>query len=108
MSDSSPGERRDISPDGTHVRMSLARFLSVIVGLAIAVGTFSATYYTLREHAANQHIHLREDFELKHGAPVGDRDLKDSKEETAQMVDLVVKVRIDELAKTITAARVHR
>lgn len=99
---------RDISPDGTHVRMSLARFIAVVVGIALAVGTFSATYWTLREHAANVHIHLPEDFERHHGAPVGDRDLGASKEETTRMVDVVVKARLDELAESIKVARARR
>lgn len=100
--------RRDISPDGTHVRMSLARFISVVIGIAMAVGTTVGIYLSVRWHTANTYIHLDPDFREKHGPPVGTRDLELSKESTEQAINTIVKVHIDELARTINAGRARR
>lgn len=106
--DSDAGRPRDISPDGTHVRMSVARFASLVVGLCVGAGTIAGIYWSLNAHTTNRHIHIPEDFERDHGAPVGTRDLELSKESTAQALDTIVKVHLDEFAKTMNASKGRR
>ncbi len=101
QSDSGEGHRRDISPDGTHVRMSLARFLSIVVGIGLATGSGMGLYWNLRAHETNAHIHVPEDFAEHHGSLVGDRDIEASKRDTTELVNQAIKANLAEFAETL-------
>jgi len=107
--DSTPSNpKRDLTPD-THVRMTLPKFWGLIVTVAASVAAFVAVYQTttavMNAHIANIHIHLPEDFDRTHGAPVGDRDLIEEKRQIADSIDGVIKARIDELRISLESPR---
>jgi hypothetical protein len=77
----------DLTPDGTHFRLSLTKaaiIIAALVGGAYAAGTAtSAIKSELTEHKANALIHLEPDFVFKHGVPVGAWDLDASNKAVA-------------------------
>lgn len=80
----------DLTPD-TNVKMSTARFLSVlaavIVVVSAAVGVYTAIVTKLNLHIADTDVHLDKEYMKDHGRPVGKWDVQAERDETKQRLD---------------------
>jgi hypothetical protein len=80
----------DLSPDGTHFRVSLTKAVAIIA--ALVGGAYMAGQATsgiradLAEHKANALVHLDPAFVFKHGVPVGAWDLDASNKALAASI----------------------
>jgi hypothetical protein len=77
----------DLTPDGTHFRLSLTKAVAIVA--ALAGGAYAAGQATsgikaeLAEHKSNALVHLDPKFVFQHGVPVGAWDL-DASNKAAQ------------------------
>lgn len=80
----------DLTPDGTHFRLSLAKaaaIVALLVGGAYGAGTAtSGIRNDLAVHKADQLVHLDPQFVFKHGVPVGAWDLDASNKAAAASI----------------------
>lgn len=92
----------DITPN-TGVRLTLTKAVAIIGSLAIIVATGVSTYTSIttsiKDHTADVHRHLDDDFEKQHGAPIGKWDLDVIHREDKEAMD-GMKKSIDELTLT--------
>lgn len=80
----------DITPE-THVKMSTAKFLSIIGGIivlvAAAVGVYTSLVTKVNLHVADTDVHLDKEYMKDHGRPVGKWDLDVVRGETNRRLD---------------------
>lgn len=82
------GVHPDLTPDGTFVRLSVARIILAASVLASIAGSGAIAWYALNSkvdsHAENRDVHLERDFVREHGIPVGKWDLAARDEQAAR------------------------
>lgn len=102
------GVHQDLTPDGTHIRLSAARAI-VIAGVLVSVaGSGAIAWYALNakvdHHSENRDVHLERDFVREHGIPVGKWDLA-ARDEQAERAFTALGARVELLEKAAADAK---